>query len=187
MKFLIFGLGNIGKEYENTRHNIGFMVLDALANGEKFKDTQFATTCTLRNNGKTLLLIKPTTYMNLSGKAVQYHMHWHKVPTSQILVITDDLALPLGAVRLRAKGSDGGHNGLKSIQQQIGSDQYPRLRVGIGRNFRDGEQVRYVLSPFEKEEQEILQKVIHHCRAAVLAFTDLPLEQVMSLYNKTIT
>jgi PTH1 family peptidyl-tRNA hydrolase len=114
-------------------------------------------------------------------------MHWHKIPASQILVITDDLALPLGRVRLRAKGSDGGHNGLKSIQQEIGSTDYPRLRVGIGRNFRDGDQVRYVLSPFQKDEQEILHKVIEHCKAATLAFTQMPLEQVMTLYNKTLT
>ncbi|MCS6904268.1 MAG: aminoacyl-tRNA hydrolase [Bacteroidia bacterium] len=186
MKWLIFGLGNIGREYENTRHNVGFMVLDALAKGQKFRETQLATTCTLKYKECTFLLFKPTTYMNLSGRAVQYHMHWHKVTPSQIVVVTDDIALPLGAIRLRSKGSDGGHNGLKSIQQHIGTTEYPRLRVGIGKNFESGEQVKYVLSPFSEGEQALLQKVISHCCNALLAIAEIPLEKVMTLYNRKI-
>lgn len=185
MKFLIFGLGNIGAEYENTRHNIGFKVLDALAESSNifFTPDRLANVAQLKSRGKSFVLIKPTTYMNLSGKAVNYWMQKEKVSADKILVITDDLALPFGKLRMRTKGSDGGHNGLKNIHQLLGHQNYPRLRFGVGNNFSKGHQVNYVLSGWSFEEQKDLQARIDLAAEATLSFGFIGAEQTMSKYN----
>ena len=146
MKFLIVGLGNIGSEYAQTRHNIGFKVLDALAGASNlfFKTDRYGDVCELRHKGKIFVLLKPSTYMNLSGNAVRYWMQQEKIPLENVLVITDDLALPYGKLRMRGQGSDGGHNGLKHIQQILQTANYPRLRFGISAEFGKGQQVDYV-------------------------------------------
>ena len=147
MKYLIVGLGNIGPEYQNTRHNIGFKVLDAFAKASNtvFEDMRYGAVATVKLKGRTLILLKPNTYMNLSGKAVSYWMQKEKIELSNLFVVVDDLALPFGTIRLRSKGSDGGHNGLKSINQLLGTQDYTRLRFGIGNEFPKGKQVDYVL------------------------------------------
>ena len=147
MKYLIVGLGNIGPEYQNTRHNIGFKVLDAFAKASNtvFEDMRYGAVATVKLKGRTLILLKPNTYMNLSGKAVSYWMQKEKIELSNLFVVVDDLALPFGTIRLRGKGSDGGHNGLKSINQLLGTQDYTRLRFGIGNEFPKGKQVDYVL------------------------------------------
>ncbi|MCE1200333.1 MAG: aminoacyl-tRNA hydrolase, partial [Marinilabiliales bacterium] len=142
MKYLIVGLGNIGEEYDNTRHNIGFMILDALtrASNISFQEVRYGRLAEMKFASRTLLLLKPNTYMNLSGRAVHYWMQKEKIPLENILILVDDLALPLGKIRLRSKGGDAGHNGLKSIQQILGSSEYGRLRFGIGADFPKGYQ-----------------------------------------------
>ena len=162
MKFLIVGLGNPGSEYINTRHNIGFKVVDAFvdASNTSFRPDRLGHVSEFRIKNKQLVLLKPNTYMNLSGKAVNYWMQKEKISIDRLLVVTDDLSLPTGKLRLKAKGSDGGHNGLKSIQETLGTSNYPRLRFGIGRNFFPGEQVNYVLGEWEKIEAEIVKEKI---------------------------
>ncbi len=186
MKYLIAGLGNIGPEYAETRHNIGFMVMDRLAAEADltFESGRYGNTATLRHKGRQFVMLKPSTYMNLSGKAVRYHMDAQKVPLDRLLVVTDDLALPFGRVRLRGKGSDGGHNGLRSIQEILGTTQYPRLRVGIGSNFPSGTQVGYVLSPFSEAERGDLPQIISFCAKAVLSFGTAGLSRTMNDFNK---
>ena len=154
MKYLIVGLGNIGPEYQNTRHNIGFKVLDAFAKASNtvFEDMRYGAVATVKLKGRTLILLKPNTYMNLSGKAVSYWMQKEKIELSNLFVVVDDLALPFGTIRLRGKGSDGGHNGLKSINQLLGTQDYTRLRFGIGNEFPKGKQVDYVLGEWSSEE-----------------------------------
>ena len=156
MKYLIVGLGNIGPEYQNTRHNIGFKVLDAFAKASNtvFEDMRYGAVATVKLKGRTLILLKPNTYMNLSGKAVSYWMQKEKIELSNLFVVVDDLALPFGTIRLRGKGSDGGHNGLKSINQLLGTQDYTRLRFGIGNEFPKGKQVDYVLGEWSSEEEE---------------------------------
>ena len=146
MKYLIVGLGNIGSEYENTRHNIGFRVLDALAKASNlvFADGRYGAVCELRVKGRTLVLLKPSTYMNLSGNAVRYWMQKEKIELENLLVVVDDLALPFGALRLKPGGSDAGHNGLKNIRDVLGTEKYARLRFGLGNDFPRGGQVDYV-------------------------------------------
>lgn len=185
MKYLIAGLGNIGSKYDNTRHNIGFDVVDALAKSKDAKFTQDsqAYTCTIKHKGRTLILIKPTTYMNLSGKAIRYWMTKHKVKPENLLVVVDDLNLEFGNIRIRAKGKDGGHNGLKNIQDILQTQQYARLRMGIGDSFRKGKQVNFVLGEWNKKEQEELGEFIDRACRATLDFTSIPLGQVMSQYN----
>jgi PTH1 family peptidyl-tRNA hydrolase len=185
VKFLIVGLGNIGEEYANTRHNIGFKVLDHLADesGTFFSSNKLASTASIKHKGRNLILIKPSTYMNLSGKAVSYWMQKEKIPLERLLIITDDLALPFGSLRLRTKGSDGGHNGLKSINESLQSHKYARLRFGIGKEFRPGEQVNYVLSEWSAEENSILKDRIETASEITKAFACLPVAQVMSQYN----
>jgi PTH1 family peptidyl-tRNA hydrolase len=157
-KYLIVGLGNIGDEYSDTRHNIGFIVADAFvaASGSKFESGRYASCARCSFRGKTFIVIRPTTYMNLSGKAVRYWMNKEKIEPQNILVIMDDLALPLGTFRLRKKGSDGGHNGLISIIEYMETTDFPRLRIGIGNDFAKGYQVDYVLGRWTKEETKIL-------------------------------
>ena len=185
MKYLIAGLGNIGYEYANTRHNIGFQVLDALAKASNlvFTDKRRVFYAELKHKGRTLILIKPTTYMNLSGKAVQYWMQQEKIPLENLLVIADDLALPFGTIRIRAKGSDAGHNGLKNITELLGTDAYARLRFGIGSEFSKGKQVDYVLGEWTPDEITTLPSRIEKCTEAILSFPLVGIQQTMSQFN----
>lgn len=185
MKYLIVGLGNIGPEYELTRHNIGFLILDRLADLEKasFKQDRHSFVTEVKHKGRTLLLVKPTTYMNLSGKAVNYWMQQEKIAKENILVITDDVALPFGKIRIKPKGSSGGHNGLKNIEELIGGQDYPRLRFGIGDDYPKGRQVDYVLSPFNKKEMEELVIFMDKSIEAIQSFSTIGLERTMNFFN----
>jgi PTH1 family peptidyl-tRNA hydrolase len=185
MKYLIVGLGNPGEKYDNTRHNIGFKTLDALAKASNvvFEPDKLADVCEVKHKGRTLVLVKPTTFMNLSGKAVNYWMQKEKIPVENILVITDDLSLPVGKLRIKPRGSDGGHNGLKDIQAILNSDVYPRLRFGIGSNFHKGQQVDYVLGQWTENELVILPKRIELAIEAILSFAAIGLDRTMNLYN----
>ncbi|MEZ4721102.1 MAG: aminoacyl-tRNA hydrolase [Flavobacteriales bacterium] len=185
MKYLIVGLGNPGVEYSETRHNIGFKALDALASASNavFSPVRFGDRAEVKHKGRTLILIKPNTFMNLSGKAVNYWMQQEKIPVSNIMVITDDLALPFGKIRLRKKGSDGGHNGLKNIQELLGTSEYPRLRFGIGAEFSQGQQVNYVLSSWNESEIKAMPERIKLVGEAVLSFASIGLERSMNMFN----
>lgn len=185
MKYLIVGLGNIGPEYAETRHNIGFMVLDYLAQkyDGKFDIGRHAFTAEIKTKGRTFVLVKPTTYMNLSGKAVGHYLNTLKLPAEQMLVITDDIAIPFGKIRIRIKGSAGGHNGLKHIEQTLEHNNYPRLRFGVGDEFHKGKQVNYVLSTFSADEQAELQTLIEKAADATIAFGTIGLERAMNQYN----
>jgi len=186
MKYLVAGLGNIGAEYESTRHNIGFMVLDRLAEKESlsFKIERLASVAEIKHKGKQLFLIKPTTYMNLSGKAVNYWLQQLKVPKENLLVITDDLALPFGKLRMKSKGSSAGHNGLKNIEETLGGQDYARLRFGIGDNYPKGHQVDYVLSKFSFEELKSLDERIDKCVEMLLSFATIGIERTMNFFNE---
>jgi PTH1 family peptidyl-tRNA hydrolase len=185
MKYLIAGLGNIGAEYELTRHNIGFLVLDRLADEKNltFEHGRHAFYATLKYKGRIIHLIKPTTYMNLSGKAVNYWMNELKVPKDNLLVVTDDIALPFGKIRLKGKGSAGGHNGLKNIEQMTGGQNYVRLKFGVGDDFSKGRQVDYVLSPFSKQEMDELVLNMDRAIEAILSFCTIGLPRTMNQYN----
>ena len=185
MKYLIVGLGNIGAEYELTRHNIGFLVLDQLAdkNSAKFSTGRLADKSDFKYKGRAIHLIKPTTYMNLSGKAVAYWMNELKVPKENILVIVDDVALPFGNLRMRGKGSSAGHNGLKNIELLLNGQDYPRLRFGIGNNFHKGQQADFVLSRFTKEEFNELPSLIDKAIEITLSFCTQGIERTMSQFN----
>lgn len=192
-KFLIAGLGNIGEEYSFTRHNIGFEVADALAlelnkvegssAAKLFHTERLASVYEGRFKGKTLVMIKPTTYMNLSGKAVNYWMQAEKIPVSNILVITDDLALPFGTLRLKKKGSDGGHNGLSDIIETLGTNDFARLRFGIGSDFPKGKQVDYVLQRWSKQEETLLSERIEKAVQIVKSFVSIGIDRTMSDFN----
>lgn len=184
-KFLIVGLGNIGEEYSNTRHNIGFMVLDAIAreNNLKFVTDRLASVTHYKFKGKLLILIKPSTYMNLSGKAVNYWLQSEKISKENLLVITDDIALPLGTLRMKGKGSDGGHNGLKSIQETLNSSEYARLRFGVGSEFSKGKQVDFVLGQWSTEEQKTLESRIKLAIEMIQGFSTIGLQRTMTAYN----
>lgn len=186
MKYLIAGLGNIGSEYSNTRHNIGFMVLDALAKASNiaFTDARLGAVAELKHKGRSYLLLKPSTYMNLSGKALNYWMQKEKIPVENILVVVDDIALPLGKIRIRAKGSDGGHNGLKNIDSTLGSNSYARLRFGVGSDFPQGHQVDFVLSHFSSTELAQIEPQIMSAGEAVLSFGTIGLERTMNLFSQ---
>ncbi|MFC0607348.1 MULTISPECIES: aminoacyl-tRNA hydrolase [Rufibacter] len=186
MKYLLVGLGNIGPEYANTRHNIGFMVLDHLASkhGVSFDTGRHSFVTEFKTKGKHFTLVKPTTYMNLSGKAVAHWLSVLKIPASQMLVITDDLALPFGKLRMRAKGSAGGHNGLKHIEETLGTNEYPRLRFGVDAQFSKGRQVDYVLSPFSEDEQIDLGTYIEKAGDMCISFGAIGLERTMNFFNK---
>ena len=185
MKYLIVGLGNIGPEYQLTRHNIGFLVLDKIADDQKvaFDIGKLAYACEFRYKSRKIHLIKPTTYMNLSGKAVNYWMQQLKVSAANTLIITDDVALPFGSLRLRAKGSNAGHNGLKHIESTLGTAAYPRLRFGIGDNYHKGHQVDYVLSRFSTEEFYELPAHIQRSADIVYSFCSIGIDRTMNLYN----
>jgi PTH1 family peptidyl-tRNA hydrolase len=185
MKYLIVGLGNIGPEYRNTRHNIGFKILDALAGASNFSfdSARLAFKGETRYKGRTLICIKPTTYMNLSGKAVSHWMQVEKIKAENVLVITDDLALSFGTLRLKTKGSDGGHNGLKNIQTILGTNVYPRLRFGVGSDFQRGRQVDYVLSDWTEEEEMLLPERIEKSLEIIYSFCSIGPELTMSAFN----
>lgn len=185
MKYLIVGLGNPGDKYENTRHNIGFKVIDALAKERDgaFETTKLGDTAAIKWKGRTLLLLKPSTYMNLSGKAVNYYLQKEKLSPENLLVIVDDLALPFGKLRLRGKGSDGGHNGLKDIQAVLNSSKYARLRFGVGHEFSKGRQVDYVLGEWNEEEQKTLEERIKVATEIIKSFTAIGLNRTMSEWN----
>ena len=185
MKYLIVGLGNIGSEYENTRHNIGFMVLDALdkASNIFFESNKLAFTATYKFKGRTFILIKPTTYMNLSGKAVNYYLQQEKIKQENILVITDDIALPFGTLRLKGKGSDGGHNGLKNITETLGNSDFARLRFGVGSEFVKGKQINHVLGEFAPEEKALLPERLEKAAQAIKSFGAIGLGRTMSEFN----
>lgn len=191
MKYLIVGLGNIGAEYEGTRHNSGFMVVDRLLKavaaerGEKptFVLERHAYRAEIKVKGRSLVLIRPTTYMNLSGKAVQFWMQKEKVPVENLLVIVDDIALPVGKIRMKKQGSNGGHNGLKSIEELIHTSNYCRLRIGVGSNFGQGHQIDYVLGRFTDEEQALLDPALDRAVEAVKAFVTLGPDRAMNMYN----
>jgi PTH1 family peptidyl-tRNA hydrolase len=185
MKYLIAGLGNIGREYAGTRHNIGFDVLNEWAKdaGACFSVNRLAATTQLSFKGRQIHLIQPTTYMNLSGRAVKYWMNELKIPVENLLVIVDDLALPFGTLRLRGKGSDGGHNGLKSIDFELQTNQYARLRFGIGNDFPKGMQVEYVLAKWSKEQAELLPERMKMAAEICRSFCTAGLANTMSAYN----
>jgi PTH1 family peptidyl-tRNA hydrolase len=185
MHYLIIGLGNIGPTYTLTRHNIGFQVLDYLAaqQGIEFQPERLAFFTSFKYRGKKLSLIKPTTYMNLSGKAVHYWLNKLKIPSQNILVVVDDLALPFGKLRIRNQGSDAGHNGLKSINQWLHSQAYPRLKFGIGNNFPQGQQANYVLAPFNSQEMAALSAPIKQSCEIIYSFCSLGIMQTMNRFN----
>ncbi len=185
MNYLIVGLGNIGIEYEKTRHNVGFMILDAYAQASNlvFKQERYAFVTQHKIKGRNITLIKPTTFMNLSGKAVRYWIQKKKININNILVITDDINLPFGQIRLRPKGGSGGHNGLANIIELIGTQQFPRLRYGISNNFGQGQQVQYVLGKMNEEELKIFEEKKDTCINIINSFVTIGLERTMNLYN----
>jgi peptidyl-tRNA hydrolase, PTH1 family len=186
LKYLIVGLGNIGIDYQDTRHNIGFNVLDALASASNisFEDKRYGLISEYKFKGRTFILLKPTTYMNKSGLALNYWLQNTKIPLSKLLVIVDDIALPFGSIRIRPKGGDGGHNGLINIHQTIGTTEYSRVRFGIGNNFSQGRQADYVLSKWNSEEQKELPFLIDHTIEIIKSFGTIGLELTMTHLNK---
>lgn len=186
MKYLIVGLGNMGAEYDNTRHNIGFDVIDAMAKAfdVSFKNEQLGDVAEFKFKGRTFVLLKPSTYMNRSGKAVRYWLQKKKIQNKNLLVIVDDLNLEFGKQRLRGKGSDGGHNGLKDINQFLGGGNYARLRIGIGNDFSRGRQVDHVLGEWTSDESEKLAKVIVYAVETAKSFGTIGLNFTMNQFNK---
>jgi PTH1 family peptidyl-tRNA hydrolase len=191
MKYLIVGLGNIGAEYEGTRHNIGFDIVDRLIADKDelvFKPDRYASMAKTKYRGRSLVVIKPATYMNLSGKAVKYWMEKENIPIEKVLIIVDDIALDLGLIRLRSKGSAGGHNGLENIIQSLQTSQFNRLRFGIGKDFQRGYQVDFVLGKWNEEEKKILQKQIPLAVDAIRSFCFIGAAKTATLFNnKQIT
>jgi PTH1 family peptidyl-tRNA hydrolase len=184
-KFLIVGLGNIGSEYANTRHNIGFKILDYVANAEgiSFQTQKLGDVAELKVKGRTLLLLKPNTYMNLSGKAVNYWLEKEKIEKENLLVITDDLNLAFGTIRIKTKGTDGGHNGLKNIQLLLNSSEYPRFRFGISDAFKKGKQVDYVLGEWDENEKEQLKERLALSTEIIKSFALAGLNTTMNTFN----
>jgi len=185
MKYLIAGLGNIGPDYDNTRHNIGFMVLDELTllKNISFAPARYGDTARFKFKGRTFILLKPSTYMNLSGKAIHYWLTKEKIDTDKLLVITDDVALPLATLRLKTKGSDGGHNGLASIISVLGTQEFSRLRFGIGNNFPKGAQVDFVLGKWSKDELEVIKPQMKKCADLIVSFATIGVERTMNYFN----
>ncbi|MDR8393115.1 aminoacyl-tRNA hydrolase [Aliifodinibius sp. S!AR15-10] len=183
---VIVGLGNPGRKYVGTRHNIGYEVIDLLAEKLSVKLGPGKGPFYIgdvRYHGEKLLLVKPTTYMNRSGDAVQQVLNWYKLDAADCLVCYDDLNLPVGKIRMRPKGSAGGHNGIKDIIKKLGTDGFPRLRIGIGNDFMDGNQVDFVLSKFSKSEQKEIDQTLHHACEAAFAFVDHGIDTAMNDYN----
>ena len=186
MKYLVVGLGNIGAEYAETRHNIGFKVLDRLAAevGTSFVSGRYGAVAEFRHRGHIVTLLKPSTYMNLSGKAVRYWLTEAKVEQSQLLIVVDDIALPFGELRMRKKGSAGGHNGLKNISELLGREDYARMRFGVGGDFPKGHQVDYVLGEWTDEEQKALPERLKIFGDAILSFACAGIDLTMNTFNK---
>lgn len=185
MKFLIVGLGNIGNEYQNTRHNIGFSVLDALAEASNtsFTTQRYGDVATMRLKNQSLVLLKPSTYMNLSGNAVRFWKNKENIDIENILIVVDDLSLPFGAIRMKGKGSDGGHNGLKNITYELKTEAYPRLRFGIGNDFPRGAQIEYVLGQFSPEQRELMPERLKLAVEAIKSFCLSGLSFTMTNFN----
>ena len=185
MNYLVVGLGNIGAEYANTRHNMGFMVLDAWAQASNisFESGRYGSTATISFKGRKFFLLKPSTYMNLSGKAVRYWMNELKIPVENIIIISDDLNIPFGTLRLRKNGSAGGHNGLTNITELIGTQEYARIRVGIGNDFGKGQQVGYVLGELSKEEKEEMEGISKRVIDGVKAWATIGVDRAMNTVN----
>ena len=185
MKFLIIGLGNPGVDYKDTRHNLGFKVLDKWAEDENlvFEHTRYSFRTVASHKGRKFILIKPTTYVNLSGKAVNYWLKKERIPPERMMIIVDDVSLAFGTIRIKAKGGDAGHNGVANINQVLGHQNYPRLRFGIGGQFHKGEQVRYVLSEWSGEEKSALDERLDKVIEAVKSFGLIGLERTMNYYN----
>jgi PTH1 family peptidyl-tRNA hydrolase len=188
MKYLIVGLGNIGEEYKDTRHNIGFTILDAFANasGALFSDRRYGSVCEVKYKGRTFVLLKPSTFMNLSGNAVSYWLKKEKIPVENLLVIVDDIALPLGSIKMKPKGSDGGHNGLAHINTILSISEYTRIRVSIGNGFRKGGQVRYVLGKWNKEETKLIEERIKMVVEMIRSFGLTGTELTMTAFNRSV-
>lgn len=188
MKYLVVGLGNIGAKYAHTRHNIGFDILDALAGGSNisFSDKRYGFISELKHRGRTYVLLKPSTFVNLSGNAVRYWLQKHKLPDDRLLVVADDIALPFGTIRMRAKGGDAGHNGLAHINQILGHAKYSRLRFGIGNEFGQGQQVNHVLGVWTEDETKLLTERIKIATEAILSFGVLGIERTMNAYNSAL-
>lgn len=186
MKYLIVGLGNVGNEYAHTRHNIGFDVVFAfvMKHGGKLTTERLAYKAEVKWKGRTFICICPTTYMNLSGKSVKYWIDKEKIDIKNILVIVDDLALPLDKIRLRASGSDAGHNGLKDIQATLGTTEYPKLRFGIGNNYPKGKQADFVLGKWQKDEEPLVKLKIDKCVEIIESFATIGIDNTMNQYNK---
>jgi peptidyl-tRNA hydrolase, PTH1 family len=184
-KFLIVGLGNIGTEYVNTRHNIGFKILDFFARKEtlQFQDLKLGAVANFKFKGKSFILLKPNTYMNLSGKAVKFYMDKENIAKENVLVIADDLNLTFGSIRIRAKGSDGGHNGLKNINLVLNSQEYPRFRFGISDEFKKGQQIKYVLGEWSDEEKNLLDERMTLASEIIKSFGTAGLENTMTTFN----
>jgi len=184
-KFLVVGLGNIGPKYHNTRHNIGFKVLDALAKAEEltFETQKLGDLTTYKFKGRTIILLKPSTYMNLSGKAVRYWLEKEKIPLENLLVVTDDINLSFGTIRLKGKGSAGGHNGLKDIEAQLNTSKYCRFRFGVGAEFSKGRQVDYVLGEWNKEEESAMPERLDIGIAIIKSFATAGLANTMNTFN----
>ncbi|MBE0650905.1 MAG: aminoacyl-tRNA hydrolase [Bacteroidales bacterium] len=185
MKYLIVGLGNIGVEYANTRHNIGFIVADALVNAlnGKFETERLASVASVKYKGKSLVVIKPTTYMNLSGKAVKYWLDKEKIPLENMLVVVDDIALPLGTLRMRKKGGAAGHNGISDIIMKLVTESFPRLRVGIGDDFAKGYQVDFVLGQWSQKETNVMIPRVEKAVEIIQSFVAAGIDNTMNLYN----
>ncbi len=186
MKYLIVGLGNIGPEYELTRHNAGFLALDQLADkhGVVFTAARYGSTSMYKIKGRQIHLLKPATFMNLSGKACHYWLQQLKLSADHMLIITDDIALPLGKLRMRAQGSNAGHNGLRNIEETLGSTIYPRLRIGIGDDFHKGQQVNYVLERFSEKEFQLLPEIFERSSEMIDSFCTAGIEMTMTRYNQ---
>jgi PTH1 family peptidyl-tRNA hydrolase len=185
MKYLVAGLGNIGNEYAHTRHNIGFDVLDALAGASNisFKDKRYGFVSEMKYRARTYVLLKPSTYMNLSGNAIRYWLNKEKLTVENLLVVVDDIALPFGTLRMRAKGGDAGHNGLNHIQAILGTTNYARLRFGVGNDFYSGQQVDYVLSGWTEEQEKALPERIEMAGDIIKSFGVIGLQRTMNAYN----
>ncbi|MGX1931331.1 aminoacyl-tRNA hydrolase [Flagellimonas sp. 2504JD4-2] len=186
-KFLIIGLGNIGAEYEETRHNIGFRILDFLAEKENFsfETAKLGAIASFKHKGRSVLCLKPSTYMNLSGKAVKYWMEKEQIPLENVLIITDDINLPFGTLRLKTKGSDGGHNGLKDVQNTLQTGQYNRFRFGVGSEFSKGRQVDYVLGKWNEDEVGALPERLQKSSDLIRSFIFSGVKNTMNQFNGT--
>lgn len=183
-KYLIVGLGNIGEEYEWTRHNAGFMVVDHLvADPSAFVSSRYGSVARLKVKNKELVALKPSTFMNLSGNAVRYWMNEEQVPIERLLVVVDEIALPYGELRLKAKGSAGGHNGLKHIEAILGSNLFPRLRIGVGNDYPRGKQIEFVLGQFEGEERDHFPDVCEQGAEIIRSFCLMGIDRAMNIYN----